>query len=32
AATIQILIPQLLQQGYEFVTVDTLWQRAKANH
>ncbi|MHC5833682.1 MAG: polysaccharide deacetylase family protein, partial [Nostoc sp.] len=27
--TIQILIPQLLQQGYEFVTVDTLWQRAK---
>jgi peptidoglycan/xylan/chitin deacetylase (PgdA/CDA1 family) len=26
AATIQILIPQLLQQGYEFVTVDTLWK------
>ncbi len=26
AATIQILIPKLLQQGYEFVTVDTLWQ------
>lgn len=26
AATIQILIPQLLQQGYRFVTVDTLWR------
>ncbi|MDZ7956822.1 MAG: polysaccharide deacetylase family protein [Aulosira sp. DedQUE10] len=32
AATIQILIPQLLQQGYQFVTVDTLWQQAKINH
>jgi peptidoglycan/xylan/chitin deacetylase (PgdA/CDA1 family) len=31
AATIQILIPQLLQQGYKFVTVDTLWQQAKTN-
>ncbi len=30
AATAKILIPQLLQQGYEFVTVDTLWQQAKA--
>ncbi|QIR37594.1 polysaccharide deacetylase family protein [Tolypothrix sp. PCC 7910] len=28
AATIQILIPQLLQQGYQFVTVDTMWQQA----
>lgn len=28
AATAQILIPQLLQQGYEFMTVDTLWQQA----
>ncbi|WP_066423705.1 polysaccharide deacetylase family protein [Anabaena sp. 4-3] len=27
AATIQMLIPQLLQQGYEFVTVDALWQQ-----
>jgi peptidoglycan/xylan/chitin deacetylase (PgdA/CDA1 family) len=26
AATTQILIPQLLQQGYQFVTIDTLWQ------
>ncbi|MBD2596397.1 polysaccharide deacetylase family protein [Nostoc spongiaeforme FACHB-130] len=26
AATIEILIPQLLQQGYQFVTVDNLWQ------
>ncbi|AFZ60324.1 polysaccharide deacetylase family protein [Anabaena cylindrica FACHB-243] len=26
AQTIQILIPQLLQLGYEFVTVDSLWQ------
>jgi len=25
AATIEILIPQLIQQGYQFVTVDTLW-------
>ncbi|MBW4561151.1 MAG: polysaccharide deacetylase family protein [Mojavia pulchra JT2-VF2] len=31
AATIQILIPQLLQQGYKFVTVDTLWQQIKNN-
>jgi peptidoglycan/xylan/chitin deacetylase (PgdA/CDA1 family) len=31
AATIQILIPQLLQQGYEFVTVDTLWKN-KTKH
>ncbi len=30
AATIKILIPQLLQQGYEFVTVEALWQ-AKPN-
>ncbi|BAY28518.1 hypothetical protein NIES2107_03480 [Nostoc carneum NIES-2107] len=27
AATIQILIPKLLQQGYQFVTVDTMWQQ-----
>ncbi|MBK1988145.1 polysaccharide deacetylase family protein [Sphaerospermopsis aphanizomenoides BCCUSP55] len=26
AETMQILIPQLLQQGYEFVTVDRLWE------
>lgn len=26
AQTTQILIKQLLQQGYQFVTVDTLWQ------
>ncbi|MBD2439660.1 polysaccharide deacetylase family protein [Nostoc sp. FACHB-110] len=26
AATIEILIPQLLQQGYQFVTVESLWQ------
>jgi peptidoglycan/xylan/chitin deacetylase (PgdA/CDA1 family) len=26
AATIEVLIPQLLQQGYQFVTVDNLWQ------
>ncbi|MBD2773147.1 polysaccharide deacetylase family protein [Iningainema tapete] len=26
AATTQILIPKLIQQGYQFVTVDTLWQ------
>ncbi|MEA5616397.1 polysaccharide deacetylase family protein [Cronbergia sp. UHCC 0137] len=25
--TIEILIPRLLQQGYEFVSVNTLWQR-----
>jgi peptidoglycan/xylan/chitin deacetylase (PgdA/CDA1 family) len=25
AATIQILLPQLIEQGYQFVTVDTLW-------
>ncbi|WGV24837.1 polysaccharide deacetylase family protein [Halotia branconii] len=31
AATINILIPQLLQQGYQFVTVDTLWQHSKIN-
>lgn len=31
AATIKILIPQLLEQGYQFVTVDTLWQHAKIN-
>jgi peptidoglycan/xylan/chitin deacetylase (PgdA/CDA1 family) len=28
AATAESLIPQLLQQGYHFVTVDTLWQQA----
>ncbi|MBD2667037.1 polysaccharide deacetylase family protein [Richelia sinica] len=34
ADIIQILIPQLLQQGYEFVTVDSLWnsQPIMANH
>ena len=26
AATVQSLVPQLLEQGYHFVTVDTLWQ------
>ncbi|MBW4641776.1 MAG: polysaccharide deacetylase family protein [Goleter apudmare HA4340-LM2] len=30
-ATIQILIPQLIQQGYQFVTVDTLWQQNRKN-
>jgi peptidoglycan/xylan/chitin deacetylase (PgdA/CDA1 family) len=29
AATLEILIPQLLQQGYQFVSVDALWQQAK---
>jgi len=29
AATTAILIPQLIQQGYQFVTVDTLWRRAR---
>jgi peptidoglycan/xylan/chitin deacetylase (PgdA/CDA1 family) len=28
AATIKILIPQLLAQGYEFVTVDSLWKQS----
>ncbi|BAZ32397.1 polysaccharide deacetylase [Cylindrospermum sp. NIES-4074] len=32
AETIHILIPQLLQQGYQFVTVDTLWQQTKTHH
>lgn len=27
AATTALIIPQLLQQGYNFVTVDTLWQQ-----
>lgn len=27
ALTIQTLIPMLLQQGYQFVTIDTLWQQ-----
>ncbi|MBD2449776.1 polysaccharide deacetylase family protein [Nostoc sp. FACHB-152] len=27
AATIEVLIPQLLQQGYKFVTIDSLWQQ-----
>ncbi len=27
AAIIEILIPQLLEQGYQFVTIDTLWQQ-----
>ncbi|MEA5569000.1 polysaccharide deacetylase family protein [Anabaena sp. UHCC 0399] len=31
AATIQILIPHLLQTGYQFVTVDALWQQTQAN-
>ncbi|MBD2357703.1 polysaccharide deacetylase family protein [Tolypothrix sp. FACHB-123] len=29
AATIEILIPQLLNTGYQFVTIDTFWQLAK---
>ncbi|AFZ23936.1 putative xylanase/chitin deacetylase [Cylindrospermum stagnale PCC 7417] len=29
AATIEILIPKLLQQGYKFVTVDTLWGNSR---
>jgi peptidoglycan/xylan/chitin deacetylase (PgdA/CDA1 family) len=29
AATIQILIPHLLQNGYQFVTVDTLWEQTQ---
>ncbi|AVZ30928.1 polysaccharide deacetylase family protein [Nodularia spumigena] len=32
AATIKILIPQLLEQGYEFVTVDSLWQQNQTKH
>ncbi|CEJ47003.1 polysaccharide deacetylase family protein [Umezakia ovalisporum] len=32
AVTIQALIPQLLHQGYEFVTVDALWKQNKSNH
>ncbi|WP_414544705.1 polysaccharide deacetylase family protein [Nostoc sp. CCY0012] len=33
AATIQVLIPQLLQQGYQFVTIDSLWQQFQtSNH
>jgi peptidoglycan/xylan/chitin deacetylase (PgdA/CDA1 family) len=31
AATIQILIPQLLQKGYHFVNVDTMWQQSQIN-
>ena len=31
AATIQTLIPQLIQQGYEFVTIDSLWQQHHTN-
>ncbi|PPS44254.1 polysaccharide deacetylase family protein [Chroococcidiopsis sp. TS-821] len=30
AATTAQLVPQLLHQGYQFVTVDTLWQQAQA--
>jgi peptidoglycan/xylan/chitin deacetylase (PgdA/CDA1 family) len=29
AATTQMLIPQLLEQGYNFVTIDTLWKMVK---
>jgi peptidoglycan/xylan/chitin deacetylase (PgdA/CDA1 family) len=29
AATAQMLIPQLLEQGYNFVTIDTLWKMVK---
>ncbi len=29
AATSEILIPQLLQKGYQFVTIDTFWQPVK---
>ncbi|BAY27931.1 polysaccharide deacetylase [Calothrix sp. NIES-2100] len=32
AATIEILIPQLLQQGYKFVTIDTFYQQGKINN
>jgi peptidoglycan/xylan/chitin deacetylase (PgdA/CDA1 family) len=28
--TAQILIPQLLAQGYNFVTIDTFWQRVRS--
>lgn len=31
AVTIQALIPPLIDQGYEFVTIDTLWEQ-KNNH
>ncbi|MBD2387877.1 polysaccharide deacetylase family protein [Cylindrospermum sp. FACHB-282] len=31
AATIEILIPQLLRQGYHFVTVDALWTQIPIN-
>jgi hypothetical protein len=27
AETINILIPQLLEKGYDFVNVDSLWQK-----
>jgi len=29
AAITALLIPQLLKQGYQFVTIDTLWQQAQ---
>jgi peptidoglycan/xylan/chitin deacetylase (PgdA/CDA1 family) len=29
AATLKILIPQLLQKGYKFVNIGTFWQQAK---
>ncbi|AFY44354.1 polysaccharide deacetylase family protein [Nostoc sp. PCC 7107] len=30
-ATIEVLIPQLIQQGYKFVTVDNLWKYNQTN-
>lgn len=29
ATATALLVPQLLQQGYQFVTIDTLWQQAQ---
>jgi peptidoglycan/xylan/chitin deacetylase (PgdA/CDA1 family) len=31
AATIQLLIPQLLEQGYQFITVDAFWRQLETN-
>ena len=29
AETTALLVPQLLQQGYQFVTIDALWQQSQ---
>ncbi|BAT54639.1 putative chitooligosaccharide deacetylase NodB [Nostoc sp. NIES-3756] len=31
AATIQLLIPQLLEQGYQFITVDAFWRQLETD-